>query len=388
MTNLAIVLAIVLSVLSMQVSAQELSRSVATRVHQAYELQNKDNNVKAIQTLEKIKGNHAYDTAFVQRMLGILYWQQKQNNQAEEALTQAVSVNGLPIEQQIETQRMLGDIQLSNGHTRKALATYHQVIVQNNTHKIIDATSIQQVWLRIAQGNYQLEEWKAVIAATHGYRNNGGKVTVPMLNLRLGAELSLKRWNSALKTTLILRGFEPEQSRWWLQTLNLYLRVEQFPQALATLKQYERAGFSLTDAQYRLMAQLYSKQKVPQKSAEIFHLLNKADNSKANDLAREAQYWQQARDWEQSLSAWSRAVEKDRKYQWSYIQLLMQHKQYKTALTQLNSVKSSSRRELTRVDAYYRLGDKDRALRHAQKANQIESSQSALNWIRYLTQIQ
>ncbi|CAM3061014.1 tetratricopeptide repeat protein [Vibrio rarus] len=387
MTHLAIILSLVFSVLSMQVNAQELSRSVASKVHQAYELQSKDNNATAIQILEKIRGRHAYDTAVVQRMLGILYWQQKQNIQAEEALFQAVKVNGLPIEQQIETQRMLGDIQLSNGHTDKALMTYQQVIAQNNQHKVLDAKSIQSIWLRIAQGHYRQQQWQEVTTAIGGYHSSGGKVTVPVLNLQLGAQLSLQRWHSALKSTLMLRGFEPKQSRWWLQALNLYLRVENFPQALATLKQYERAGFALSDAQYRLMAQLYAKQKVPQKAAEILHRLNKQDNRQGKDLAMEAQYWQQARYWSHALQAWSRATSLDSQYRWSYIQLLMTNKNYQTALVELDKVTRSARRELSRVNAYYHLGKFPQALHYAQKANQIKTSESTLSWIRYLNQL-
>lgn len=115
------------------------------------------------------------------------------------------------------------------------------------------------------------------------------------------------------------------------------------------------------------MAQLYSKQGVPEKSAQIFHELNKASDVEAKDLAVEAQYWQQAREWEQSLKAWARATSKDSQYRWSYINLLMQNKQYKTALTQLDKLNSSARKELTSVQAYYRLGDKKKALEQCSK---------------------
>ncbi|GAD88949.1 hypothetical protein VHA01S_012_00650 [Vibrio halioticoli NBRC 102217] len=387
MKHLLLALALMISLIGGTAQAQTLSRNVATRVYQAYELQSNDHNDKAIKILQNISTSRVYDTSVVQRMLGILYWQQKQTHLSEKALSKAVEANGLPVEQHLETLRMLADIQLSNGHTRSAIKTYHEIIAQNNTHKIIAINAIQQVWLRIAQGNYQLQQWQPVIDATNKYVALGGAPQVSVLNLRLGAELSLQKWHSALKTTLALRGYEPDITRWWLQTINLYLQLQDYPQALAALKQYQRAGFTLTETQRRMMAQLYSKQNVPFKAAEVFHALNKADNTQAKDLAIEAQYWQQAREWDKSLKAWARATEKESKYRWSYIQLLMQNKQYKTALTQLKKQKTSSRTELTSVEAYYRLGDIPNALRHAQKANQINSTPSTINWVKYLTQL-
>ncbi|MFA0118630.1 tetratricopeptide repeat protein [Vibrio breoganii] len=370
------------------VNAQELSRSTANRVHQAYELQNQGDDAKAIEVLESVDSSRAFDTSYVQRMLGILYWQEEQSENAEKALSHSVELKGLPAEQHIETQRMLADIQLSNGKMSQALDNYHQVIAQNKTQNSLGPETIQQILLRVGQANYQMENWPSVLTASKSYYSAGGKTTTSVLNLRLGAELSLKQWNNALKTTLALRGLEPEAERWWTQTLNLYLRVGNHQQALSTLKQYERAGFELTKDQYRMMAQLYSKQGVPEKSAQILHDLNKGNETKAKDLAIEAQYWQQAREWEESLNAWARASSKDSDYRWSYIQLLMQNKQYKTAISQLNKVEESSRRELTNVEAYYRLGDREQALKHAQKANQIKSDRVALNWIRYLNQPQ
>ncbi|GAM59768.1 TPR domain protein [Vibrio ishigakensis] len=386
MNKSVITLALIASLFTGAVTAEELSRSVAGRVHQAFELQSNDMNAEAIETLEKVDSSRAFDTSYVQRMLGILYWQEDQMDKAEAALGRSVATKGLEPEQHIETQRMYADILLSNGKTKQALANYNEVMAQNKTLNVLKADTVQQIWLRIGQANYQMESWKPVLGAVSSYYSAGGKTTVPVLNLRLGAELSLKQWNNALKTTLALRGFEPERGSWWTQTINLYLRVGNYSQALATLKQYERAGFELSKTQTRMMAQLYSKQGVPEKSAQIFHELNKASDVDAKDLAVEAQYWQQAREWEQSLEAWARATSKDSQYRWSYINLLMQNKQYKTALTQLDKLNSSARKELTIVQAYYRLGDKKKALEHAQKANQIKSDQATISWIKYLSQ--
>lgn len=385
MNKSVITLALVASLFAGTATAQELSRSVAGRVHQAFELQSEDQNAKAIEALEKVSSNKAFDISYVQRMLGILYWQEDQMAKAEAALTRSVDAKGLEPEQHIETQRMLADIQLSNGKTQQALNNYNSVMAQNKSLNVLKAETVQQIWLRIGQANYQMENWKPVLSAVSSYYSAGGKTTVPVLNLRLGAELSLKQWNSAIKTTLALRGLEPEKESWWTQTINLYLRVGNYSQALATLKQYERAGFELDETQTRMMAQLYSKQGVPEKAAEIFNGLNASDAS-SKDLAIEAQYWQQAREWDQSLKAWARATSKDSQYRWSYINLLMQNKQYKTALAQLDKLNSSARKELTSVQAYYRLGDKKKALEHAQKANQIKSDQATISWIKYLSQ--
>ncbi|WP_261817520.1 tetratricopeptide repeat protein [Vibrio gallicus] len=381
---IAILAVLMFGMLGSNLSAQELSRFVAARVQQAYEFQSNDQSVKAIKVLESVDSSRAFDTSYVQRMLGILYWQQQQNSKAETALTRAIQSKGLPIEQHLETQIMLADIQLSNAKVPEALANYHQVIVQNKQKPSLDAASVQKVWLRIAQANYQLENWKPVLTAVQNFYAQAGKADTSVLRLQLAAELSLKRWSRALETTFALRAIEPKREKWWTQAVNLQLRTRNYPQALATLKQFERAGFELTSSQYRMMAQLYAKQGVPESSAQIFHQLNNSKPVSANDLAIEAKYWQLAREWDDALQAWARAASIDSDYRWPYIQLLMQNKHYQQAIAQLELLQSSARKELTTAQVYYRLGDGKKALLHAQKANQIHSDEATLSWIRFL----
>lgn len=373
---------------SSAVMAKELSRRVAGQVQSAFQLQSQQKMPEAIQVLKKVESQRKYDNAYVQRMLGILYWQTQQLEPAERALKQSVSLAVLSHQQQIETQRMLADIQLTQAKFASAIKNYRKILDLNTQEPVLKGQALYTVWLRIAQSEYQLQRYSSSLISVSRYVSSGGEMTTGVLNLRLGSQLALKQWSNAIKTTMSLKALEPNNPLWWQQQVSLYLRVGNTAQALATLKQFERAGFSLTTAQYKLMAQLYGRQNIPEKAAQIYkkQINNDVSNS-ADDLAIEARYWQMSRGWKLALAAWKRASKDNVNYRWSYIDLLRQQKQFDTAITELAKMKSSQRKELALVSIFYQRKDITAALQHAQKAHRILPDKQTRSWLTYLNSI-
>lgn len=371
-------------VCSAVVHANELTRNTATRVHRAFEYQQSDQQTQAIELLESIKSPKAYDNAYVARMLGVLYWQQGMTEKAEAALTQAVQSDALAIEQAIETEQMLADIQLSIGKAKSALSHYHTVLGVNQDKSILSNEAVIAIHLRITQANYQLQNWPEVLTSLERYHQLEPATDVTTLNMKLGAQLALEKWNQAIVTTKALQELRPNEQVWWQQLTSLYLRNTQYQNALANLKQMQRKGFELAQADYVTMAQLYAQQSAPELAARVYFLYINNVASSAENLAQEASYWQQAKVWEKSLDAWKKASALHPKHRWSYIQLLMRDKQFELALAELNKVTETQATALLATQAYYQLGDIESAKISAAKAHKIAPDNQTLSWIKFL----
>lgn len=372
----------VLCCVSMAAGAAELSQYTAIRVQKANQLAQDEKFLEAIEALQKIDTSKAYDQAFVARMLGVFYWQNEQIKPAIKHLTLAVKSQQLEDEQGWVTQKMLADLLLSDQQFSAALPHYYQLVEQ------VPATQKEdQVWLRIAQAHYQVEQWKSVIPATDKYRHFQTKDELQPLSLKLGAQLQLKRWNDAIPTLEKLVTLQPEKVNWWRQLVSLQLQQGQNKQALSTLALAKGQGVALSQKDRILLAQLYAQSGIPERAAIEISQLEGAD-ADVDLVVSQASYWQQAREWSKATKQWQLAAKHDRKYHWNVAQLMVQEGQYQQALEVLEHVQG---REvdvaLAKTRAYYKLDQFEQALIHAKQANHIEPSKQSRSWIKYLTQL-
>lgn len=379
---------IFISLLSVLVSvsalASELSQYTAVRVQKAHQLAQDEKVSEAIEALEELDISRSYDKAFVARMLGVFYWQNEQTKKAIESLTYAVESGLLLDEQAWVTQRMLADVLLNEQQFKKALPHYYKLVKSAPENQAKD-----QLWMRIAQAEYQIENWTKTLAAIKQYDTFGNKDALPPLSLKLGAQMQLKQWKSAIPTLEKLIVLQPEKSNWWRQLVGLQLRLERDKSALSTLALAKLQGVEITQADRRLLAQLYAKQGIPERAAQEISELEEA-NTDVQLLAEQATYWQLAKDWDKSIAVWSLASKLDVKYHWNVAQLMVQEGQYRQALTELDKVKAKDKQAdvaLARVRALYKLNQLEGALIQAKRADNIEASSEAKGWIKYLTQL-
>ncbi|MGX9459728.1 tetratricopeptide repeat protein [Shewanella sp. A14] len=357
-------------------------------MNKAFWLEQEGDAPAAIALLNTLTPHRKYDRAYIERMLGILYWQTEQSELAQTSLTNAVSANVLPTDIQQKTRRMLADILLVTGQYDPALSHYQHLIshiVENSTTNVDSTLLLTELWFRVAQANYQAKHWQRVLYSLKQYQVYQPSLAAAQLTLRLGAELSLSDWTSALTTVSSLKQLEPTKATWWQQQTGLFLQHKQYANALANMKQYQRAGFNLTQPEYRTMARLYANQKVPELAAQIYHesILNK----QPQDWAEEARYWTQARQWNLALNAWKVTSEQDSQYKKEYVQLLLQQQHYQKALTVLSNISSPEQRYiLARVEAYYHLADITNAKRAALEAYNMQPNTESKQWIAYLEQ--
>ncbi|MBV1839692.1 tetratricopeptide repeat protein [Photobacterium ganghwense] len=380
--TLVALLAIPLSVAS--VHAADLSQGIANKVQRANTLQQNEKLGEAINLLKGLNPSREYDKAYVQRMLGVFYWQSGNKNQAITNLQKAVESGLLQDEQAWVTRRMLADILLSSEKFRQALPHYYTL-----SKSVPENQNAAELWLRIAQSHYQLEQWNDVLKAVAKRDRFLNKTDKHSLNMKLGAQLQLQQWKGAVPTLEALIALEPNHVAWWQQLTGIQLRLGRSHDALNTMALAKRQGVALTQRDLRSLAQLYAQRGIPERAAQQIAELEGAE-SDSELLAIQAQYWQMAREWNQAVKVWELAANRDNKYRWQLAQLLLQEGHYRQALTQLQKVTDKRRAadvELAKVRAYYKLTDFDKAIIHAKRADNIQSTSTSQSWIRYLNQM-
>jgi tetratricopeptide (TPR) repeat protein len=370
--------------ISTSVKAQDLTQFPAGKVQRAHHLQQDEKLSEAIALLAELNPSRAYDKAFVKRMLGIFYWQKGNTKSAIVNLSYAVDSGLLNDDQAWVTQRMLADILLSEQQFTSALPHYYAL-----SKNVPDNQKEDELWLRIAQAHYQIEEWDRVLLALKQYDKFNKKADVQPLTIKLGAQLQLKHWKGAVATLDDLIGLEPNKTVWWQQLAGIQIRIGRSNDALDTLALAKHQGVELRQQDLKTLAQLYAQRGIPERAAILFSELDGA-NADAKLLADQAMYWQMAKEWDKAISTWSKAAGLDNKYRWELAQLLLQEGHYRQALTELDRIQRKAKKadvELAKVRAYYKLEDFDRAIIHAKQANNINPSAASKSWIRYLSQI-
>ncbi|MCG9648299.1 tetratricopeptide repeat protein [Vibrio brasiliensis] len=375
-------IALMLMLVSTASFSQELSQYSAVRVQKAHQLAQNEKLKQAISELKQIDTLRAYDQAFIARMLGVYLWQDDQPQAAIKQLNQAVSSGLLQDEQAWITERMLADLYLNQQNFEQAIKHYYQLI-----KTAPETQSADDLWLRIAQAHYQIEQWSKVIPATDRYLKLVNKEPLQPLSLKLGAQLQLKQWSKAIPTLKQLIALQPDKVNWWRQLAGLQIRVGRDKDALDTLSLAKINNLDLTQNDRRMLAQLYAKRGVPERAALEISQLDGAE-SNVQLLSEQAIYWQSAKEWDKAIEIWQRTAQLDKKYRWNLAQLLVQQGEYSSALPVLNRVEGRGEQvALAKTRVLFKLNRIEEALIEAKRADQINSSGQAQSWIRYLTQI-
>ncbi|MEF1290529.1 tetratricopeptide repeat protein [Vibrio sp. M260118] len=375
-------LSICLVLLSGASFAQELSQYTATRVHKANELAQNEQVTQAITMLNEIDTSREYDQAFVARILGVFYWQDGKPKQAIKYLEKAVASGLLQDEQGWVTERMLADLYLNEHQFERALKHYY--VLQKTVPKTQKADDL---WLRIAQSHYQLEQWSKVIPAVNEYLKVSHESLLQPLSLKLGSQLQLKNWKQAIPTLEQLIVLQPDKVNWWRQLVGLQLRIGRDRDALDTLSLAKLNKLELSQSDLRMLAQLYAKRGIPERAAIEISELNDA-SSDVQLLSEQATYWQLAKEWDKALDIWKLAAKQDAKYHWNVALLMVQQGYYQPALKVLDKVQGRKADvALAKTRALYKLNKLEKALIEAKRANNVEPSTQAKSWIKYLTQL-
>ena len=195
--------------MSVGVSAQQLNRYTALKIQQATVLQQQEKLDQAIKILAEYEPSSKYDQAFVGRVLGVFLWRDNKPKQAIVALENAISLHALTAESQWATQRMLADILFSEQLYKRSIGHYQRLTESSFELKNKDKNNKQQqnrneIFLRIATANYQLQRWTKTLSALKQYRPNDSSDQRQVWKLTVVAQLQLSHWQSAERTLAML----------------------------------------------------------------------------------------------------------------------------------------------------------------------------------------
>ncbi|MCG3721324.1 tetratricopeptide repeat protein [Vibrio cincinnatiensis] len=364
--------------------ATELSPYAANKALQANQFAQEERFDEAIRLLEETQFTRAYDKAYLARMLGVFYWQNEQLKLAIKSLNNAVNSGELQDEQGWTTRRMLADLLLMDQQYQQALSHYYQL-----TKQVPADQKAHELWLRIAQVHYQLQQWKKTLEAMAHYERFKRPDEITPLSVKLGAQLQLERWSPAIDTLKRLITLEPTKSSWWLQLVSLELRTGQQKEALNSLGLAKLQGVELSQQELRLLAQLYAQNGIPERAAQLLEQLA-TTNSDLDLITERATYWQRAKEWDKAIETWLIAAKRESQYYWNVALLQSQQGEYQQALASLEQVKGQQRQPemaLARARVLYKLNKLDDALAQAKKAHHLEPSQESKGWVNFLSQI-
>ncbi|EOD79873.1 TPR domain protein, putative component of TonB system [Grimontia indica] len=364
-------------------NAAELSAVTARQLQKALEFQAEEQWQQAAEALESAPKPTDYDSAFVNRMLGVVYWQRGETLKAINALYAAVNSHVLEAEAQQDSERMLADLLMTQSRYQDALKLYYPL---SETPEL-SRKDHGEIWLRIAQAHYQDEQYSKALKGINTHLKLASDKP-SSLSLKLGSQLKLKHWKGSTRTLKQLIAIEPGKKTWWIQLVGSYQRLSDKKQMLNTLVLATREGIKLFDSEKMMMAQLYQQQGVPEKAAAVMAEVNQGGEDTTR-LVMEASYWQQAKEWDKAIGAWERAAADAPKYYWVAAQLSLQHGHYRKALSLLDKVdnpEKASDVELARALAYDKLDELDKALLHAKRADALKPSSQSHSWIQYLSQ--
>ncbi|WP_087020974.1 tetratricopeptide repeat protein [Thaumasiovibrio subtropicus] len=377
-----VILIIALSLgLSSTAWSAELTQQTATRVQRAQKLQQDDKIREAIDVLKSVSPSRAFDKAYVDRMLGILYWQNDQPNQAVTRLTRAINSGELPKKEVPTTRQMVADILLMQQQYRKALPHYYKL-----TSEYAERAKRSMAWLRISQSHYQLEEWEKVLAGLKSYRANNGRMKVEHYRMTLGSQLPLKHYKGAAATLEILIKIEPKEVMWFQRLAGIQMQLGRYKGAMQTLAIAHHNGLNLMRQDKLTLVQLYGQQGMPERAARLYTTLNPTSS---RELATLATYWQMAKEWDKAIAVFERAAAKDNKHRLKLALLQMQQRDFSAALSNLNRVNNPNSEQvlMAKIQILYSTGDISGALRVAQQAYSKTASKSSQSWIKYLSNL-
>ncbi|MCE0492514.1 tetratricopeptide repeat protein [Vibrio salinus] len=376
-------LLILCTLLSANLCASELSRYTTQKIVSAQAMAENGKFHKAIAILKSISTNRPYDQAYINRILGVYFWQADNSDKAIQYLSLAVNSGQLKDRNAWDTEKMLAELLLNEQRFKKALVHYHHLLQSK------EAKDKPVLTLRIAQINYQLEKWKSVISSMNSYESYGLPDALTPLSIKLGAELQLHQLKTAIKTVKRIIPLESHSRNWWMQLVSLYLQTNQQKLALSSLELAHLNHVALTDKDLRLLSQLYAQNGIPEKAARILSTVRDVTTNHKLTIQL-ASYWQNAKEWQKARRIWLIAAGKEKKYLWNVAQIDIQQNHYKKAYTTLQKLEGhypEIKLALAKARVLYRLNRLNSALKLAEKAHKLHPSTETRSWIKYLTRL-
>ncbi len=251
-----------------------MGERVGKKVVKAFDLYNEDNIDGALEILKDIDTSDTFDRATVDYYLGQLSAQKEQYSAAVKYLKAAITPDVLNFKDQANTLKLLGDLYAGTKQYKEAKAMYN---------RWMDFTGEEDanVYIRIAQANYELKQFRDVIApADRAIALQKAEPVKAPFDLKIGAFFELKDFPSVVKVAEEVVKTWPENPKAWTQLGKFYMQVEDYKRGLATMDVAYKNNYFESESDYKVLASFFSLNEVPWKAAVVMEKALKADKVK------------------------------------------------------------------------------------------------------------
>ncbi|MDT0593880.1 tetratricopeptide repeat protein [Glaciecola petra] len=361
----------------------------AYEVYQDPEIEEQARIAQTVEMLGEIEAKEPYDQAYVEQFMGKLMISiDGKMNDAYVVLKRATERNALNDKDQADMLKLMGDLSLQEEKFSEAISWYDKWME-------FTCKETPEVYLRSAQANFNIKKYDEAIAQADNSIRVNEEIDKRPYVLKLGAYHETKRYNDAVKVAEILVELLPEEGEWWARLGFLYMLVEDFDSALATMSVAYDQGFLSKKNEIRALAQLYAQKEIPIKSAELqkkYMDTGLLDNG-AKDLATLANVYLAARETKEAAKYYGQAGAKDPDPEYFRKQgvMLMQSEDYVSAIGALTKALDNGAEEgkthYSLMEANFYAGRFRAANVHAKEAiKDPQLRRSARAWLPYIKQ--
>jgi tetratricopeptide (TPR) repeat protein len=368
---------------------QLVGPSVGKKVQKAFELYSADDIDGALVILLDIDASKAYDRAYVDRFIAVMYATKGDNEKkAIQYLKQAVEPDVLNEGDHGEAIKLLADLQMQTKQYKEALKNYEAWM--DFTGKEDAAT-----YVKIAQAYYELRRLdKMVEPADKAIALYGDKPNQNPYILKLTSYYERKMYREGVKVLETVLQIFPENKQWWTQLGMFYLLVEDYPKALQTLDLAYKQGFLEKESELKTLASLYQSNGVPNKAAVLLEKnINsgkiKRDDKTLSNLANAHHAAQNIADAAKYYSEVAKMTNDGQHYRKAGM-LFKQDEQFKQAIVVLNKAlelgeKNKGRLYMSLAEAHFYLGQYKQAHVEIKRAMEDpKSRKAARSWKSFI----
>jgi tetratricopeptide (TPR) repeat protein len=360
------------------------------KAFEAYAIETEDgSNVdNALTLLLEIKAKKAYDIAFLNRFIGVMYAQKGDEKKSIEYLNKAIEPDILNESDHAESLKLVGDLQMQVQGYKEALVAY-------DAWMDFTGKSDANVWLKIAQANLELKQYsKVIVPADNAIAALGDKVNQNPYVLKLNSYYERKMFNKCVDVLETAVQVLPEIKLFWSQLASFYAMTEDYPKSLATMDLAYKRGYLDKENEIKMLANLYAQSDIPHKAAVLLekHIdsgLVKRDDKNISTLANS---WHAAQHIDKAAAYYGELAKMTNlsKHYSKQGMLLNQDEQFSKAIVALKKalelgVKNPGRLHQSIAESYFYLGKYKQAYVYIKKAmKDPKSRRTAKGWASFI----
>ncbi len=303
------------------------------KVVKAFDLYNEDKLDEAIAMLEELEPSDDFDKATVNRYLGSMYGQKEQYKTAIKHLELAVAPDVLNFADQQQALKTLGDMYAGTEQFKKAKEAYVRWMDFTGEE---DAT----VYTRIAQANYQLEQFRDVFEPADKAIKLQEEPNKGPYQLKLGSYFELKDYKNMVKVGEEIVRIWPDDKKAWVSLGKYYLQTEDYKKGLATMEVAYKNGYFEAEVDYKVLSNFYSLNEIPFKAAKILEesMNDKIVKRNKQNVSAVASNYHRSKDIEKAAKFYEEAAkfDDDAELYRKAGSLLLQSQNYSAAVVRLN----------------------------------------------------